>query len=42
MTVHLLRGDTFFEVITQLYFFPFYLDTAIILILMKRFIKFWL
>lgn len=42
MTVHLLRGDTFVELITQLYFFPFCLDTAIILMIMKRFIKFWL
>ena len=40
MTVHLLRGDTFIELITQLNFFPFCLDTAIFFMIMKRFMKF--
>ena len=42
MAVHFLSGDTFFELITQLNLFPFCLDTAIYLMIMKRFIKLWL
>ena len=41
-TVHFLTDETLFELITHLNLFLLCLDTAIFLMLMKLFIKFWL